>query len=191
MKSLLKNLMLLIVCFAVTSAKAQHLDFMGIPLDGTIANFQSKLLNKGCRIMKYNSRIPVGIRGYDGIFAGKQAAIFVYYNPKTQIVYQARSVIDCGESKENANNVFYRYKRMLFEKYEGVSLNSDMLDEQKEFECSLMVLQPPIQEGSQVLGAIEVYIIDTDTYPVEYSVIINYSDFDNSSKNEKSELDDL
>lgn len=80
---------------------------------------------------------------------------------------------------------------MLFEKYEGVSLNSDMLDEQKEFECSLMVLQPPIQEDSQVLGAIEVYIIDTDTYPVEYSVIINYSDFDNSSKNEKSELDDL
>lgn len=82
MKSLLNNLMLLIVCLAVTSANAQHLDFMGIPLDGTIANFQSKLLNKGCHIMKYNSRIPVGIRGYDGIFAGKQAAIFVYYNPK-------------------------------------------------------------------------------------------------------------
>ena len=80
---------------------------------------------------------------------------------------------------------------MLFDKYEGVSLNSDMLEEQKEFECSLMVLQPPIKEGSKLLGSINVYIVDTDAYPVEYSLIINYSDFDNSSKNEKSELDDL
>ena len=191
MKSLLKILMLLIISFAATSANAQHLDFMGIPINGTIANFQSKLLNKGCSIMKNNSRIPVGIRGYDGIFAGKQAQIYVYYNPKTQIVYQARAAIDCGESKENANNMFYRYKRMLFDKYEGVSLNSDMLEEQKEFECSLMVLQPPIKEGSKLLGSINVYIVDTDAYPVEYSLIINYSDFDNSSINEKSELDDL
>ena len=191
MKTSLKILILFMGFLTASSANAQHLEFMGIPLNGTIANFQSKLLKKGCRIMKDNSSYPVGIRGYNGVFAGDKADIFVYYNPKTQIVYQARAAIDCGESKENANNMFYRYKRMLFDKYEGVSLNSDMLEEQKEFECSLMVLQPPIKEGSKLLGSINVYIVDTDAYPVEYSLIINYSDFDNSSKNEKSELDDL
>jgi len=191
MKTLIKSLILFVGILTATSANAQHLEFMGIPLNGTIANFQSKLLKKGCRIMKDNSRYPVGIRGFNGVFAGDKADIFVYYNPKTQIVYQARVAIDCDGDKEEAENMFYRYKDLLYKKYGEVSLTSDMLDEQKEFEYSFMVCQPPIQEGSKLLGGIIVSIKDLQTYPWNYEVVIDYTDIDNFSKNEKSEIDDL
>ena len=191
MKTLLKILILFMGFLTASSANAQHLEFMGIPLNGTIANFQSRLLKKGCRIMKNNSRYPVGIRGFNGVFAGDKADIFVYYNPKTQIVYQARVAIDCDGDKEEANNLFNRYKDLLYKKYGEVSLTSDMLDEQKEFEYSFMVLQPPIQEGSKLLGGIIVSIKDLQTYPWNYKVVIDYTDIDNFSKNEKSEIDDL
>ena len=191
MKTLIKSLILFIGILTAISANAQHLEFMGIPLNGTIANFQSRLLKKGCRIMKNNSRYPVGIRGFNGVFAGDKADIFVYYNPKTQIVYQARVAIDCDGDKEEANNLFNRYKDLLYKKYGEVSLTSDMLDEQKEFEYSFMVLQPPIQEGSKLLGGIIVSIKDLQTYPWNYKVVIDYTDIDNFSKNEKSEIDDL
>ena len=191
MKTLLKILILFMGFLTTSSANAQHLEFMGIPLNGTIANFQSRLLKKGCRIMKNNSRYPVGIRGFNGVFAGDKADIFVYYNPKTQIVYQARVAIDCDGDKEEANNLFNRYKDLLYKKYGEVSLTSDMLDEQKEFEYSFMVLQPPIQEGSKLLGGIIVSIKDLQTYPWNYKVVIDYTDIDNFSKNEKSEIDDL
>ena len=191
MKTLIKSLILFVGILTAKSANAQHLEFMGIPLNGTIANFQSKLLKKGCRIMKNNSRYPVGIRGFNGVFAGDKADIFVYYNPKTQIVYQARVAIDCDGDKEEAENMFYRYKDLLYKKYGEVSLTSDMLDEQKEFEYSFMVCQPPIQEGSKLLGGIIVSIKDLQTYPWNYEVVIDYTDIDNFSKNEKSEIDDL
>ena len=191
MKTLLKILILFMGFLTASSANAQHLEFMGIPLNGTIANFQSKLLKKGCRIMKDNSRYPVGIRGFNGVFAGDKADIFVYYNPKTQIVYQARVAIDCDGDKEEANNLFNRYKDLLYKKYGEVSLTSDMLDEQKEFEYSFMVCQPPIQEGSKLLGGIIVSIKDLQTYPWNYKVVIDYTDIDNFSKNEESEIDDL
>lgn len=191
MKTLLKILILFMGFLTASSANAQHLEFMGIPLNGTIANFQSKLLKKGCRIMKNNSRYPVGIRGFNGVFAGDKADIFVYYNPKTQIVYQARVAIDCDGDKEEANNLFNRYKDLLYKKYGEVSLTSDMLDEQKEFEYSFMVCQPPIQEGSKLLGGIIVSIKDLQTYPWNYKVVIDYTDIDNFSKNEESEIDDL
>ena len=191
MKTLLKILILFMGFLTASSANAQHLEFMGIPLNGTIANFQSKLLKKGCRIMKDNSSYPVGIRGFEGVFAGDKADIFVYYNPKTQIVYQARVAIDCDGDKEEAENMFYRYKDLLYKKYGEVSLTSDMLDEQKEFEYSFMVCQPPIQEGSILLGGIIVSIKDLQTYPWNYKVVIDYTDIDNFSKNEESEIDDL
>ena len=193
MKTLLKILILFMGFLTTSSANAQHLEFMGIPLNGTIANFQSKLLKKGCRIMKNNSRYPVGIRGFNGVFAGDKADIFVYYNPKTRIVYQARVGIDCDGDKEEAKNMFYKYKDMLYKKYEEVLVEQVTLDsklnEVENFKYTLFVYQqPPIQKGSKFLGTIHICIINQDTYPI---FLIEYSDIDNLSKNEKSEIDDL
>ncbi len=190
MKRLLACVIAVACCVFV---QAKHLEFMGIPINGTITSFQTKLQAKGCTLSKDNNQLPTGIRGFKGVFAGKDCNIYVWYNHKTKQVYQVRVVTDCGNSIEVTHNTFYYYKNLLNKKYSGQALTSDMLEDStnKEFDFDVMVLEPPIDVGSILLGSINVSIIDYDTFPASYGIAITYEDFDNSSKNEKTTLDDI
>lgn len=166
---------------------------MGIPINGSISVFQAKLLNKGCTLMKHNSQLPTGVRGFKGVFAGKDCNIFVWFNHRSKIVYKVRAVTDCGSSLDNTHNTFTYLKNLLNQKYEDVSLNSDMLEDSSigEYDFSMMLFQPPVVEGSELIGHISLGIIEYDTYPVSYGVAITYEDIENSTKNENDTLDDL
>ena len=190
MKKIVLLFFTMLFCFV---AQAKHLEFMGIPITGTITTFQSKLLAKGCSLAKGNNQLPSGIRAFKGVFAGKDCDIIVWYNHKTKIVYQVRAIADGGSSLDNAHNIFYYYKNMLNRKYEGEALTSDMLEDSKngEFEFDMVVIQPPVEVGAQALGTISISIIDYDGYPITYGVAITYEDFDNSTKNEQNTLEDL
>lgn len=190
MKKLL-TIIIAVACCVIVQAK--HLEFMGIPINGTITSFQSKLQSKGCSLSKDNNQLPTGIRGFKGVFAGKDCNIYVWYNHKTKQVYQVHAVTECGNSIDNAHNTFYYYKNLLNQKYTGMALTSDMLEDSTngEFDFDVMVIEPPIEVGSTLLGSINVSIIEYDTYPVSYGIAITYEDFDNSSKNEQNTLDDL
>lgn len=135
---------------------------MGIPINGTITSFHSKLLKKGFRTSEINSYVPVGARVYDGRFAGKEVQVCVFYNEISKIVWKCRVVIDCDDSKSRASSELDYFKDLLKEKYEGQALDSDMLKEEgdtTEF-FSLFVFEPPIQEGSYMMGIIGLYIHD-------------------------------
>lgn len=190
MKKIALLLVSLIFCFA---AHAKHLEFMGIPITGTITSFQSKLIAKGCTVSKYNKEFPTGVRAFRGVFAGKDCNIIVWFNHRTKIVYSVRAVADSDTSVENSHNMFYYFKNLLNQKYEGMAITSDMLEDSdnSEYEFSLVVIEPPVEEGSKAMGTIDVHIIDYDGYPKSYGVAITYSDFENSSKNEQETLDDL
>lgn len=180
-----------IVCFSIN---AKHLEFMGIPITGTITSFQTKLQSKGCSIAKGNNQLPSGIRGFKGVFAGKDCNIYVWYNHRTKQVYQVRAVADCGSSIDNAHSTFYYFKNLLHQKYDGQALNSDMLEDSAngEYEFDMVVIEPPIQEEeAHLMGTIEVRVLDYDGYPTTYGIAITYEDFDNSSKNEENTLNDL
>lgn len=173
------------------AAEAAHLEFMGIPINGTISSFQTKLLAKGATVGKHNKDLPSGIRSFDGVFAGKDCIIIVWYNQRTKHVYQVRAIVECI-SLEVAHNTFDYYKNLLNQKYSGVALTSDMLEEQSEpFDFYMMVIEPPIVVGAKLIGSISVNIIDYDTYPASYGVAITYEDFENSQKNEQNIIDDL
>lgn len=190
MKKVVLLLLLILLSFA---AHAKHLEFMGIPITGTITSFQSKLIAKGCSVAKGNNQLPSGIRAFKGVFAGKDRDIIVWYNHKTKIAYQVRAVADAGASLDNAHSIFYYYKNMLNRKYEGEALTSDMLEDSDngDFEFDMMVIQPPIEVGAQIIGSISVNIIDYDGYPTTYGIAITYEDLDGSSKNEQNSLNDL
>lgn len=86
-------------------AQAQHMKFMGIPLDGTIDSFQAKLAAKGIKPDKqYNATTPVGSRFFEGIFCGYQAEFYAYYNAKTKNVYRCKACI-CNTSLNYVNRV--------------------------------------------------------------------------------------
>ena len=190
---MLKKLLFFLFFLISATGYAKHLEFMGIPINGSITSFQNKLLAKGCSVSKENKLLPTGIRGFHGLFAGKDCDIYVWYNPRTKIVYSVRAVAYCGSTIENAQNVFNYFKNLLTKKYEDMALTSDMLEDSdnSEYEFDLIVIQPPVKEGSEILGTISVGIIDYDDYPQTYSVAITYEDLNNSSKNEQNTLDDL
>ena len=87
------SLLLLCMIWFVASAQ-QHMKFMGIPLDGTITTFTTKLQAKGVKISPNNSKSGAGCRWFVGSFFGQSAEIYVYYNPTTKIVYRAKAVIE-------------------------------------------------------------------------------------------------
>ena len=72
-----KVLLLLLVAIFSFAVQAKHLEFMGIPITGSITSFQSKLIAKGCSVSKDTNQYPIGIRAFKGIFAGKDCDIIV------------------------------------------------------------------------------------------------------------------
>ena len=88
---------IIITCLIAVIAQAQepkeHLKFMGIELNGTIADFQTKLQAKGLTVSPQSKQHPTGVRVFDGTFSGEDAQIVVWYNPRTKEVYRAKAVI--------------------------------------------------------------------------------------------------
>lgn len=188
LRSLLSSFFVLVAL----TLSAEHLEFMGIPLTGTITNFQSKLQAKGCSLAKWNNEVPTGIRAFTGVFAGKDCNIYIWFNHRTQQVFRARAVVDCS-SLEVAHSTFNYYKELLLQKYQENALTSDMLDnpEDDEYEFDMVVIHTPVEVGSQALGTIALGIIEYDTYPKSYGVTITYEDWDGSKQNDQNLLNDL
>lgn len=67
-------LLLLMSLFSlVLFAQTEHMKFAGIPLTGSIEQFQKKLIAKGFRLnAKISKLLPVGTRSFIGTFAGKK-----------------------------------------------------------------------------------------------------------------------
>lgn len=172
---------------------AKHLEFMGVPINGSIASFSTKLKSKGYTQLQGNNQLPIGIRGFDGVFAGEECELYVYYNPKTKIVYQCRVFINCNSSIETAENKFDSFKELLNKKYGDVALTSDMLTdvESDEPKYSLMIFEPPIDLGAKLIGGIVVKIYEPGAFSDTYEIVISYFDYANCTKNEQNNLDDL
>lgn len=189
MKKLLLSILLCcisILCFS------QHLSFMGIPINGTITSFQNKLIKKGIRPSSTNKYLPIGVRQFNGYFTNQNAHIYVFYNNKSKIVYMCRVTFDyIYNSKEEARDAFESYKEALGNKYDDVSLNSDVLDEDEQDPdlFSWAIMQPPIEPGAILLGYIELQIKDIDY--TSYQLWIDYIDSSNQIKNDNYNNNDL
>lgn len=160
-------------------AQVKHMKFMGIPLDGTISAFQSKLVAKGIKSdTKLNAVIPVGVRAFVGDFAGNKSDIYVYYDKNTKIVYRAKACIS-NTDKSIFEKKYKEIKQLIQTKYDGV----DDYGEQKGHESYIMYVDE---------GYVSVYISeDENTFPSTYIIHVDYSDELNTAKNEKSKLDDI
>lgn len=70
-------------------AREDHLDFLGIMIDGKIATFHDKIKNAGFVYNKYESnKLPNGQIKYDGFYNSHDVDLTIYYNRKTEIVYK-------------------------------------------------------------------------------------------------------
>lgn len=182
-----KSIILLIISIVALCipVQAQHLKFMDIPLTGTITQFQHKLAEKGAKYNKIASEnAAVGIRYFNGTFAGSEALIVVWYNTNTKIVYGAKAVFECF-TKESGNNKYEELKSMLSVKYaEEMCLTS--------YKDDLEMYQIEVTDDESFTGEIKLFR-EKGAYPYDYKyfVQVEYLDAINYNKNQENKMKDL
>lgn len=211
-----KEFLLILCCLfsVVLQAKTEHLKFMGIPLDGKISVFNREMQKKGFKLDDYAGKRIEGTYIYDGVFAGERARVFIDYDAKTKIVYQAAVVITLY-TKESVTSKYEDMRDMLEEKYsqdESVSILERFrleygekmkeegktpfewkhITEEKGYEATTFFI--PNLESRTLLGDIKVFVRESFsniTYSTEYNLFIRYSDRQNDNSQRDNRMDDL
>lgn len=179
-------LLVLMISAALVPLQAQHLKFMGIPLTGTITQFQQKLAAKGVTYDKTASaRSDKGTRIFKGSFAGSEATIVVWYDVNTKIVHGAKAYYECYSTKSR-DNKYDELKSMLETKYA-----SEIIDTKQEDGLERLYITVTDDTGQYILGFIYLYRFESQYSYGEYTVHVEYSDFKNSIKNQTNKMDDL
>ena len=186
----MKKTLLVILCclFSITiQAQTEHLKFMGIPLNGSITAFQTKLQAKGIKYDAEGSRqLKVGCRCFKGSFSGEKADFYVYYNERTKVVYRAKAVITCL-SKEKGEEKFDTFRSMLKSKYSDGYSN----DSEQDGHPSLSILVPDSKLEND-LGYVGMYITNPPySFMDEVYLHIDYEDISNKKVNQANNMDDL
>lgn len=179
--------LLLLLCAPLQVSAQQHLKFMGIPLTGSIDNFQRKLAAKGIQPdREFNRMMPFGSRCFKGRFTGKPCTIHAYYTDN-KTVYRAKAVYS-NEDEGLADQFYEEIKAMLQAKYPDGLVMNGTFEGYDAFD--VMVLAA---DGETVLGLINLYktrygmsVID-----YKYSIHVDYTDRINSNAKENEKMDDL
>ena len=179
----MKKYLLLIFCTLLFSVSlsaqkdTQHVKLLGIPLNGSITNFQNKLIAKGFKYDSEGSKaLDTPTRIYNGLFAGESAQLFVYYNRDQKFVYRTKAII-IRDTKNQIINIMKFFKSQLEEKYSTTATSSNSDD----------------GDGYYITipnGRIDLYYRQSP-YSIGYSLHIDYWDSANTKKNDKSNMNDL
>ena len=120
MKKLLFVLMFCMVSLIVHAQEVEHLQFMGIPIDGKIKDFQSQLSEKGFKRQSYSND---GTRKYNGVFSGEDVELHVAFDKQTKIVYRVAVLIPCYRNSDIAEQKYFSYKNKLEDKYKAYPIS--------------------------------------------------------------------
>lgn len=186
-----KTIIMMTLCLVVfcCPVQAQHLKFMGIPLNGTITQFQQKLTAKGVKYDKRASQLtPSGVRAFTGNFAGEKAEIYVYYDPASKVVYRAKAVITYP-TEDICDSHYYEFKSLLSSKYPDAYCEEGYQDEHESY--LFVVSQKGIGELRDIHGTIGIYVSETLYEIYERNLHIDYTDYLNSIDNDNSKMRDL
>lgn len=190
MKKILLALSCLIFAIVSFAQNNTHIKFMGIPLTGTITQFQSKLVAKGCAYNKaVSSSISNGTRAFSGTFVGNKVDIYVFYDTKTKIVYRAKALV-CGISESIAEQEYLKMKNLLSQKY-GSDSGHMLVGTQGGKEAVTFI---SITDKGENNGTIDLYIVQDDmliNYPYNYNLHIDYNDRLNTYKHQNRQLDEI
>ena len=180
-------LLFIVTLFIVTlSVNAQHMKFLGIPMNTNITNFSAKLKSKGYTIAPKNKHTSPGLRIMEGRFFNQNAELWISYTPSTKMVYSVR-VVFWSDSKEVCKSFMEEIKTTISEKYictheEGKTKGGDDVD----------IFWIHEMKGDEFVQIGDIYIgISDDTSYYGYNLNLTYEDRINRLKNEESKSDDI
>ncbi len=165
-------------------AHAQHLKFMGVPLNGTITQFHNKIQTKGMKHDKLRSQHSgADCRVFYGDFAGEKALLYVYYDKNTKVVWRAKVVIEYPTEAICLRN--YRdIKQMLLTKYKKFSVSSDYTQDGYD------ALDIEVGDAEfSYLGNVDLYVGSFDY--TSYSLFVCYTDYINEKLHTDNKMKDL
>ena len=178
------SLLVAIFIFQFANAQTEHLKFMGIEINGTINDFQTKLKAKNVTVSPTSSSYPAGVRVFNGVFSGEDAEICVWYNTRTKEVYRAKAIIE-RHGKDRITQLLSNMIGKLDLKYGSDKRETELVkdDHLQEFEQSQYTV------GNGIIG---VFIVSTSYISQgTYYLHLDYYDAINSLKNTSEEMDDL
>lgn len=156
---------------------AQHFEFMGIPIDGSIEAFDAKLKAKG-----FVSSKDFGIENtktekwYDGRFAGDDVVLSVY-STRTNIVYST-NVSQYFETLDDVKAKWEYYVSVIEDNYKNKIVNKKIQgtdDIRYEME----------------LGDIVIKYIKSDYKDYKYRILLMYFDRLNTTINNEMNKEDI
>lgn len=182
-----KTILILLTLFSL-NVWSQHLSMFGIPLDGSIENFTSKLSSKGITIDKeLNKLFPNGTRAFKGSFSGYYASqILFFYDPRTRTVFKGvASFTDLPN--QTLQNMYDDIRAKILAKYENPLLFDDKNDDGLPL-CKIYVYN---QKTDTYYGLIQLGIAVMKVYPYSTVFYVSYEDTINKYKFDKHSSDDL
>ena len=112
MKKVLLFLLAAMLALPMMAQADEHMLFMGIPIDGKISSFQSKLKKKGFKTVGGDK----GKKFMKGEFDGKESTLYIHYDKKSKVVYEVLIAIPCY-SENSALSTYNSLKKRLHRKY--------------------------------------------------------------------------
>ncbi len=190
----------LLFSLAMMGQDNAHLKFKGIPITGTITQFQSQLTQKGCTYDKeQSSYAPAGIRAFNATFIGNKVRVYAFFDTNTEIVYRVKVVIS-GVSENRAEREYDKTKSLLSQKY-GTEYMITSTENNKEaanfvsLKDSNFSSQNPLDVYGAIYGFISLYITQDEDprrrFPNNWNVHIVYEDSENSYKHSQQQLDEI
>ena len=158
-------LFMFLFMFGILHIDAQHLRFMGIPIEGSITNFQNNLAAKGIKVNNTKSKeVPIGQRVFNGKFQGHNSEITVYYNRKSKDVYKVEAVIE-STKKEFIQGILDQSVKAIEQKYVYYTLHD--LEDGTQLHYQYYIL--PSKESEEHVGIIHIKPSYTYCVPNNFS----------------------
>ena len=176
---------------AYSQTESEHMKFMGIPIDGTLDEFKSKLIAKGF-VPNPNDK-----NFLHGTFAGcDNSTIVCYYNKTNNLMYAVGVLFPYSDEWIILSSHYYSLKEMLTQKYgepkeqKEVFLDPDMAkdDTSKMIQLKLKKADFISTFYNQDKGLILLTILSTE---MQCNVSLYYADTINKLKTNYDVMDDL
>ena len=128
---------IILTCWSFINIHAQevdHLEFMGIPINGKYSSFKKELKKKG-----FSQNYSLGPYTFKGLFAGHKAIVNVFYDKESKNVYRVGVIIpsytaDIAQSRYNllSDKISKKYEADKIRLYQmiyndnGIQLEEDI-----------------------------------------------------------------
>ena len=160
-------------------AQTEHVKFLGIPLEGTIQQFQENLTAIGCVFDKKSSALlPKGMRAFRGSYAGHDALVLAIYDEIANVVYQAKAIFTC-QGEETSDSVFNEINKLLQSEYGTLLSTKSIQYGHESYGYSIL------SKERVVVGDIGLFVTRDENNPDVFLVQVQYEDTANMRLHEK------